>query len=117
MEDKKLWSALLISVVAVVAIYLFITFSGTAEATQEFAECLGEKEAVMYGTDWCHYCQDQKEMFGMHFEKLNYIDCDDNKAECDAAGVRGYPTWVINEVNYPGVQKIDKLAELSGCKV
>ena len=100
------------------------TEAGAAEAeltgteiTEDFAQCLTDSGAVMYGTDWCHYCQNQKELFGEDFEKINYVNCDYNKAACDDAGVSGYPTWVINGVTYPGFKQIEKLAELSGCEV
>ena len=46
--------------------------------------------------------------------ELNYIDCDKNRNECSIAGITGYPTWNINEQNYPGEQSIERLAQLSG---
>ncbi len=116
-ENKLLGTVLVVVVIAAIA-YLFLFFSGQGtKATPEFANCLTDKGIVMYGTDWCHYCQDQKEMFGTHFGKINYVNCEYDKAACTAAGVRGYPTWAIGGVNYPGVQQLEKLAELSGCEL
>jgi len=80
------------------------------------AQCLTKKGSVMYGTEWCPYCKTQKNMFGSPFQYINYVDCDKYKDKCANAGVGGYPTWVINGENYPGVQPLPRLASLSGCK-
>lgn len=79
------------------------------------AQCLTEKGVVMYGTEWCPHCQDQKEMFGSSFQYVDYIDCDENRNACQAAGVRGYPTWVIEGQSHPGTQALATLANLAGC--
>jgi hypothetical protein len=80
-----------------------------------FATCLTEKNAIMYGTEWCSHCQNQKKMFGSSFEYVNFVDCDANPTACDVAGVTGYPTWQINGELYPGVQSFYDLAKLTGC--
>lgn len=81
----------------------------------EFAQCLTEKEVKMYGTEWCSHCKNQKELFGSSFDFVDYIDCDLRSDECQAAGIKGYPTWKINGESYPGEQTIEKLASLTGC--
>jgi hypothetical protein len=91
--------------------------SNEAEA---LAKCLTEKGAKMYGAYWCGHCQNQKQMFGSAFQHIDYIECDSsgenaNPVACDEAGIRGYPTWVINGQQYPGEQSFDKLKELTGC--
>lgn len=107
---------LLIGIIAVVVIAFAVSaISSSASASPEFAQCLTDKGAVMYGTDWCKYCQKQKEMFGEAFSNINYINCDENRAACELAGVRGYPTWEINGRTYSGLQQLEELAELSGC--
>ncbi len=81
----------------------------------EFATCLTESDAIFYGTEWCGFCQQQKDMFGESMDLVNFIDCDINSNECRAEGVTGYPTWKIDGQLYPGVQQFDTLADLSGC--
>ena len=83
----------------------------------QFAQCLTEKGAKMYGTEWCSHCKNQKKTFGNSFQYIDYIDCDDRKQECLTAGVSGYPTWVVDGNNYPGEQSLYRLASLSGCKL
>ena len=83
--------------------------------TDNLAKCLTQKGAVMYGTEWCSHCQNQKKLFGADFQYVNYVDCDLNSGKCDAAGIRGYPTWQINGRDYPGEQSLSKLKTLTGC--
>ena len=71
----------------------------------------------MYGTDWCHYCKEQKKLFGKSFKFADYINCDKNKEVCLIEGVKGYPTWKINGESYPGVQNLETLANLTGCNL
>ena len=89
--------------------------SAKANNLDGFAQCLAEKDIKMYGTDWCSHCQDQKADFGDSFKKVDFVNCEFDKTECTAAGITGYPTWVIDGEHYPGKQKLDTLAELSGC--
>ena len=77
-----------------------------------FAKCLNEKGAVMYGAmDWCKYTQGQKAMFGKSFKYINYHDFQ------DLPGIKKTPTWVINGAWHENVQPFDKLAALTGCKL
>ena len=77
-----------------------------------FAKCLAEKGAVMYGAmQWCKYTQAQKAMFGKSFKYVNYHEFG------DLPGIKTTPTWVINGQWQENVQSFDKLAALTGCKV
>ena len=82
-----------------------------------FAQCLTDKSAIMYGTDWCSHCQNQKKAFGGSFELVNYVDCDKEREQCILAGVEGYPTWKVKQVLYPGEQSLGRLAALAGCEL
>ena len=84
----------------------------------EFAACLTEADLVMYGTDWCPHCQDQKQMFGDAFDLIEYYNCDFNQALCDAKGVEGYPTWHVGSDFFgTGVQTFYDFADASGCEL
>lgn len=83
---------------------------------EKFAQCLTNAGIVMYGTEWCPHCQNQKKLFGKAaFKNINYVDCDFNKETCAIQGVQGYPTWKINGSSYPGEQSFERLSELTGC--
>lgn len=89
-----------------------------AEQTTKLAECLKEKWVVMYGTEWCGHCKNQKALFGDAFAKAAYVDCDAERQVCLDAGVRGFPTWIDAQGNqYPGTQQLAKLAEIGGCEM
>jgi len=83
----------------------------------DFAKCLFDKGVTMYGTEWCSHCQNQKREFGSSFQYIDYVDCDLQARECRKTGVNGYPTWKINGESYPGEQRFDRLASLSGCEL
>lgn len=88
------------------------------EQTTKLAECLTEKKVVMYGTEWCGHCKNQKALFGEAFAKATYVDCDAQRQVCLDAGVRGFPTWIDAQGNqFPGTQQLAKLAEIGGCEM
>jgi len=74
----------------------------------DFAKCLTEKGAVMYGEDWCKYTNAQKGMFGKSFKYINYQV---------KTGLKLRPTWVIDGQTYETVQSFERLAALTGCKI
>ncbi|MEK6983106.1 MAG: hypothetical protein AABX33_00905 [Nanoarchaeota archaeon] len=76
-----------------------------------FAKCLSEKGAVMYGAmDWCKFTQAQKGMFGRSFKYINYHEFK------DLPGIKKTPTWVINGAWHENVQSFEKLTALTECK-
>jgi glutaredoxin len=83
----------------------------------ELAKCMTESGAKMYGTEWCGHCKNQKELFGNSFENIDYIDCDKQRGLCTAAGIEGYPTWVINGEKHSGTQNLYELAKLTSCEL
>lgn len=108
--------------IIVAIIVVFIT-GCTGEASivsqpgpyDEIAQCFTEKGAVLYHTEWCPHCRNQKEMFGSSLQYINLIDCDKDAVACQEAGIKGYPTWVIDGQQYPGARPIASLAEIIGC--
>ena len=114
MKNKNI--IIIVSLLIVVGIgYWIYSYQTTPGEYDEFAKCLTENEVVMYGTDWCEYCQKQKSTFGKSFKYVNYVNCDLNKKECLSNSVEGYPTWKINNKTYPGVKPLEQLSVLSGC--
>jgi glutaredoxin len=114
MGKAKTWTYVIIAGIVVIAIYSFMKDEGPGEY-DSFAQCLTDKGIVMYGTDWCPHCKNQKKLFGKSFDYVNYVNCDLFKDACNVAGVTGYPTWKIENQNYPGTQALQKLSLLSDC--
>jgi len=93
------------------------------ETLDDFAKCITEKNATLYGAYWCPHCENQKKMFGESIDYVNYVECAvEGKPQvqteaCTKAGVEGYPTWIINGKQYPGEQTLQRLSTLTGCSL
>ena len=89
----------------------------------EFAACLTDNGAVMYGADWCNNCQAQKKMFGKSFKNyIEYVQCDITPEACEVEGIEGYPTWKkhVGDTSIlvgRGVQPLDILADAFSCEL
>jgi hypothetical protein len=85
--------------------------------TRALAEHLADQGALFYGASWCEHCQQQKRLFGASANRLPYIECSPagrnapQSASCSRAGVRSYPTWVIQ--GRPIVGQVLSLAQLA----
>ena len=85
------------------------------------AEHLEDEGALFYGASWCPHCQEQKRLFGASVSRLPYIECSPagpntpQAPSCSRAGVKSYPTWVINGQTFAGeVLSLAQLANASG---
>ena len=121
-EKKKInfrkYSVFLI--IALIIIFSVLTINSYAKKPgkyDDFAKCLTEKGAVIYGNDFCSYTRNQMGFFGKSKKYLSYVKCIDNKELCDSKGVEVTPTWEINGEMYPQVQTFEKLTLLSGCEI
>jgi len=117
--------------VAVGILYLYskkesngnITATSTATSTivgkfDDFAKCLTNKGAIMYGAIWCENCKIQKELFGSSFQYIKYIECPDNTKLCLDKGIEGYPTWIFTDgKKIEGRDTLEDLAKVSGCEL
>lgn len=82
----------------------------------EFAKCLAQKGAVMYGAYWCSVCKKEKEAFGDSFRFVSYVECSTETRKCLDAGINGYPTWTFPDGRkFEGLQGVEKLSQESGC--
>lgn len=88
---------------------------GTETDLEEFAKCLTDSGAVMYGTKYCGHCANQKTAFGDAFEYINYVECTENRDLCVAKNILSVPAWEIDGEFHVGEQKLEALSELSGC--
>ncbi len=90
----------------------------------DFAACLTEKGATVYGAYWCPNCQRQKLNFGNSFRLINYVECDPNDPEgkgqptlCEAEGITAYPTWVYQGQKHVGLKSMEELSGMTGCEI
>lgn len=87
---------------------------------QALAIHLTETGAKFYGAYWCPRCQEQKALFKASAERLPYVECSSGgrgsplTAPCVANDIRSYPTWIINDKRYTGLQRPRTLAGAAG---
>lgn len=84
-----------------------------------FAKCLTSKGFIMYGSQYCGFCNKQKESFGDSFRFINYVECSEEpgQTKCREMNITGVPTWIYPINRISGVQTLEKLSELSGCEL
>lgn len=81
------------------------------------ASCLADKWFTMYGTERCPHCKDQKKAFGDAFDKITYVDCDEQKNICLEKWVNSFPRWRdADENEFIGRKSLAELAKISGCE-
>src|SRR5262249_49544520 len=81
----------------------------------ELARHLRDSGAIMYGAYWCPHCSEQKHLFGAAVKDVPYVECDAKGVNarpdlCERAGVKVYPTWVIDGARREVVQTLGDLA-------
>jgi hypothetical protein len=97
------------------------TLTGGVVATPEFAQCITDAGATMYGAFWCSHCESQKDMFGDSVDIINYVECStpDGKEqtnECALEGISGYPTWKFADgITVEGALPLSKIGEITSC--
>lgn len=106
----------------IIIIVLIVRASGNSEpaksdgSPESLARCLKASGAKFYGSKSCGHCNRQKAMFGNAAGDLPYVECTENQAACQAAGVTGYPTWVFKDgTKKSGAVPLETLKQLSGC--
>ncbi len=112
---------------AIALIIMGITFYSRSPSESEpgkydeFAKCLSDSGAKMFGAYWCPHCQNQKKLFGSSADKIPYIECDPrgndaNPSLCEENNINGYPTWIFgNGERKEGEVTLQELSFRSGC--
>jgi len=87
----------------------------------EFAQCLTDKGAVMYGAYWCLHCQKVKNSFGDSFKNVTYVECDPkgengNPDLCQEKVIEEYATFIFKDGSrLIGEPTLKELSEKTGC--
>jgi len=110
----------IVSFIIGLALVLFFIIPNIPGPYDDFAKCLNDKGAKMYGTYMCPHCNDQKALFGSSWKHMNYIECSNpgqGQAEiCAREGIRLYPTWEFADgEREAGVFTLQELSERMGC--
>ncbi len=89
----------------------------------KFAQCLKDRQVLMYGAYWCPHCVEQKEKFGPSFKYAPYVECGvpgNTRAEsqaCKDAGIKHFPTWQFPPTGerVEGSLSLEDLSDRTGC--
>ena len=90
-----------------------------------FIICLKASGARFYGNYANADSLRQMSFFGDSLPILErsgiYLECNSRGPnpqvkKCQDNGIKIYPTWIIEEKQYPGIMGLNKLEELTGCK-
>ena len=91
--------------------------SPAVQAMVDFGQCLKDKGAVFYGTDWCPHCKAQRATLGDALATVTEVDCDAQKALCAKKKITGYPTWVLaDDTRLIGSQSLEQLSAATDCE-
>jgi len=72
----------------------------------------------MYGLTWCSYCIKERQAFGDEaWKSFPFVDCQEDKTQCQRAGVEEYPTWFFpnGSITRKGYISPEMLAGFAGC--
>lgn len=114
-KNKKKF--LIVSIISVVFILIFggigLGYINRLKPAplDDFAQCLSEKGAIMYGATFCQYTHAQKAMFG---NSIRFIDSRDFTED---PTITITPTWLIDGEYYENVQTFNRLSQLTGCEI
>ncbi len=109
---KKRSIVTLIIVLAVIILAALVLTRSHPDTSEEIVKCIGEN-SLLYTQKGCHACEYQEKLFGENYKYLNFIDCWIDQEKC--LGIKGTPTWIINNQEYLGARSIEQLKELTGC--
>lgn len=117
--SKKFAYILLFLIFAALLGWLFISsLPKESLRMDEFAQCLSQKGAVMYGAYWCPHCQAQKRLFGESFKYVNYVECTKETKKCEDKKITGYPTWDFADGSrIEGEINLQDLSEKTSCQI
>ena len=113
------------AIALVIVVFIGFRITGQVSADNgkydDFASCLTDSGAKMYGAFWCSHCSDQKKMFGTSWKLVDYVECDirgedGNPELCSFAGITSYPTWIFNDGSRAsGLVSFEELSFRTGC--
>lgn len=120
-KQKHLYALVAVIVIAAVAYFASSSITGNfvnpgeTDKTSQLAQCLTERGVVMYGTNYCGHCTNQKKMFGDAFQYVTYVECTEQQSLCQQKGITSVPVWEIDGEYYLGEKPLQILASLSDC--
>ncbi|MBT3721509.1 hypothetical protein HN789_01845 [archaeon] len=126
METKYLVIGVVVAFIGLITLMFLSVKPAKGVDYTEFAQCLNEEGAVMYGAWWCGHCNDQKSEFGSSWKSFEanggYIECSTQTRKqtqpCKDAGIKSYPTWRFADgTEQSGKLSYEYLSQKTGCSL
>ena len=129
LSGKAVGAAIFVGLLSALITYTIQSRTVPEGKYNTFAQCLTEKNVVMYGSITCSYCAQQRAMFGSAFKYIKEIECDPRNPNpetelCVQKNIQGTPTWIEEDAEgkdiyrFPaGVIELEDLALVSGCSL
>lgn len=108
---------LVISTLALSTLFVAWCTKAPTQNLDAFAKCLTEKWAMIYTSETCSHCQNQKKTFGDSWQYIKDIDCLKTPQVCSDAWIKWVPNWLINGENLMWEQSLETLAAKTGCEL
>ena len=91
---------------------------GSSGDVKNFVSCLKNNGFMIYGADWCPYCNDLVAMLGgKEIADSIYVECTEEPTICEEKEIAGYPTILINNEFYSGARSLEAFAQKTGCNI
>jgi len=131
-NTKKIVTAIALALFLAGSTYIIQANQGVPSGTYDtFAQCIAEKNFIMYGSQGCSFCAKQRALFGDSFKFITEIECDvrfpdfnPEPERCIAKEIKHTPTWIVEDEmgatvkKYePGVISLEDLAKDSSCEL
>lgn len=122
-KNKKIAIILTIVFLSAAAFLGFQLMAGEPKVNplDQFAQCLTDQGAKIYGAYWCSNCKIQEERFDSSWKFIDYTECatpgiQGQVSSCNEAEIEGYPTWVFADASrLVGSQTLESLSDKTGC--
>ncbi len=101
-----------IIVIGIIAGIFYIKSNGNHD--EKLIKCIA-KDSKLIVSKTCSACAYQKQILGNYLNYFELISVDEHPEIFEQYDIKGVPTWIINNQEHIGVQKIEKLKELTGC--
>lgn len=86
----------------------------------DFAQCLTDQGATMYGAYWCPHCEEQRAAFGSAFKYIDYVECSSPGSNTFdlCPDIESTPTWEKEDGSrITGALPFSVLSEEFGCEL
>ena len=126
--DPNYTRTIIITVLVLIALVSIITLIAQSQSQSkaqallpyvEFSQCLADNGMVIYGSQFCPYCNELAQLMG-GYEAVQsvYVECTVEQARCAQETLTDYvPEVQLNGEVFEGERTLSSFAQATGCTV